>query len=105
MLIWVCAFLFIIHFSPLSLNENSLESIGRPPTQRLHLVFLRLLPPLVTSLLKQRRNSPIRLALFDMWSRLLYPQAPKKADIGWAQSASSQIHGAAESCFSFMSVV
>lgn len=105
MLIWVCTFLFIIHFSPLSLNETSLETIGSPPILRLHLVFLSFLPPLVTSLLKQRRNSPIRLALLEMWSRLLYSQAPKKVDIGWARSTPSQIHGATESCFSFTSVV
>lgn len=105
MLVWVCTFLFIIHFSPLSLNETSLETIGGPPILRLHLVFLSLLPPLVTSLLKQRRNSPIRLALLEMWSRLLYSQAPKKVDIEWARSTPSQIRGATESCFSFMSVV
>lgn len=98
--IWVCTFLLIIYFSPFSINECALGGLFiTHQSGRQHLVLLCLLSPAVVFLLKQRRNSQIRFALLEMWSRLLYSQAPKKVDVGWARSTPPQIHGATESCF------
>lgn len=98
--IQVCTFLLIVHSSPFSINERALgELLVAHPSGRQHSILLCLLSPLVVFLLKQGRNSQIRFALLEMWSRLLYSQAPEKVYVGWARSIPPQIHKSTQSCF------
>lgn len=105
--IWVCTFLFIIHFSPFSINEHALgELLIAHQSGRQHSILLCLLsPPVEVFLLKQRRNRQIRLALLEMWSRFLYSQARKKVYIGWARSTPPESHKSAKSCFPCKGVI
>lgn len=65
-------------FPLFSVNEHALgKLLTAHQSSGWHSGLLCLLSPLVAFLLKQRRNCQIRLAVLEMWSRLLYSQAPK----------------------------
>lgn len=77
-----CTFLFIIHFSPCPIIQWALgELLIAHQSGRQRSVLPWLLSPVAVFILTQRRNRQVRLDLLEMWSRLLYSQAPKRCTL------------------------